>query len=210
MIFTLPPFSIHDFIYDFVVAIPAAIVIGAAVLGTKKLNNPWINRKIIHLSATPAILMYLYIFKEPYAFFVYSLILTVFLLIHHVKRSIMGWFQFEKNLGEVYFTLSFAILSLIFWHARNVGAAIMLFMAVGDAITGIVRSRVCKRRCKHWIGSLAMLVSTVIIGYILIGTIGIILAVLATLSERQWIIDDNISVPLISSITYFVITLVGI
>lgn len=122
----------------------------------------------------------------------------------------MGWFQFEKNLGEVYFTLSFAILSLIFWYVRNVGAAIMLFMAVGDAITGIVRSRVCKRRCKHWIGSLAMLVSTVIIGYILIGSIGIILAVLATLSERQRIIDDNISVPLISSITYFVITLLGI
>jgi len=210
MNFTLPPFSIHDFIYDFVVAIPAAIVICAAVLGTKKLSNPWVNRKIIHLSATPAILMYLYIFREPYAFFVYSLIITVFLLIHHVKRSIMGWFQFENNLGEVYFTISFAILSLIFWHARNVGAAIMLFMAVGDAITGIVRSRVCKRRCKHWIGSLAMLISTVIIGYILIGPIGIILAVLATLSERQRIIDDNISVPLISSITYFVITLVGI
>ena len=210
MDFTLPNFVLDDFIYDFVIAIPAAVIIGVAVLGTKKLSNPWVNRKIIHLSATPAILMYLYVFKEPYAFFVYSIILTLFLLINHVRRNIMGWFQFERNLGEVYFTLSFAILSLIFWHAREVGATIMLFMAVGDAVTGIVRSKVCRKRCKHWLGSLAMLISTITIGYILIGTIGVVLAVLATVFERQWIIDDNISVPLISTVVYFIVAAIGI
>jgi len=206
MNFTLPHFSLHDFMYDFIVAIPAALIIGTAILGTRKLSNPWINRKVIHLSVTPGILMYLYVFKEPYAFFVYSIVFTIFLLMHHIRQNIMGWFQFEKNLGEVYFTLSFALLSLIFWHAREVGTTIMLFMAVGDAITGIVRSSVCKVRCKHWIGSLAMLITTTIIGYILVGVIGVLLAILATLFEKQWFIDDNISVPLVSTVTYFAVT----
>ncbi len=205
MKFTIPPFSWEYFINDFVIAIPAAAIIGATVFGTKKLKNPWVNRKIIHLSVTPAILMYLYVFKEPYAFFIYSIMITLFLLIHHLKSSVMEWFQLKGNLGEVYFAASFAILSIIFWDLREVAAAIMLFMAVGDAITGLVRSRVCRERCKHWIGSLAMLITSSIIGFVLIGALGVLLAVLATISEKQWFIDDNISVPLVSALTFYMI-----
>lgn len=207
VVFILPEFSINYYLTDMVIAIPAALLIGLTILTTKRFKNPWFNRKLIHLSTVPAILMYLYIFKEPYAFFTYSALITFLLILHHIRKDEMPWFQIKGNLGEVYFTACFSILSLTMWYMKELAVAIMLFMAIGDAVTGLVRMRVCKERCKHWLGSLAMLLTTSIIGYILMGIIGLPMAIAATLAERQRFIDDNIGIPLAAIITYLTIAL---
>lgn len=207
VVFILPEFSINYYLADIVIAIPAALLIGLTILITKRFKNPWFNRKLIHLSTVPAILMYLYVFKEPYAFFTYSVLIAFLLILHHIRKDEMPWFQIKGNLGEVYFTACFSILSLTMWYMKELAVAIMLFMAIGDAVTGLVRMRVCKERCKHWLGSLAMLLTTSIIGYILIGIIGLPMAIAATLAERQHLIDDNIGIPLAAIITYLTIAL---
>lgn len=199
----LPPFNLDLYIEDMIVAVPTAFLIGFTILATRKIDNPWLNRKLIHLSTVPAILLYLYVFKEPYAFFTYGVLITLMLLVHHLRKKELSWFQLKGNLGEVYFALSYTLISILLWNLRALAVTVMLLMAVGDALTGIVRMRFCEKRCKHWIGSIAMFVISSIIGYALLGIIGIIIAVVAALAEKQQYVDDNISIPLTAIITYF-------
>jgi len=206
IVFALPKFSFDDYINDMIIAIPAAALIGITIFLTRKIRNPWFNRKIIHLSSVPAVFMYLYVFKEPYAFFTYGILITLLLVLHHLRKKEMSWFQIRGNLGEVYFTASYSIIALTMWYMREPAVTVMLFMAVGDAVTGLVRMKVCRERCKHWIGSLAMLITTSIIGYVFLGSLGLPMAVIATLAERQQFIDDNLGVPLASILTYLLVT----
>ncbi len=205
-IFVLPEFNINDYLTDMVIAIPAAILIGLTIFLTKRIKNPWFNRKIIHLSSVPAVFMYLYIFKEPYAFFTYGVLITLLLVLHHLRKNEMSWFQIRGNLGEVYFTASYSVIALTMWYMRELAVTVMLFMAVGDAVTGLVRMRVCRERCKHRVGSLAMLITTSIIGYVFLGSLGLLMAIIATLAEKQQFVDDNLGVPLASILTYLLVT----
>ena len=206
IVFALPEFSFDDYINDMIIAIPAAALIGITIFLTRRIKNPWFNRKIIHLSSVPAVFMYLYVFKEPYAFFTYGTLITVLLVLHHLRKNEMSWFQIRGNLGEVYFTVSYSVMALTMWYMRELAVTVMLFMAVGDAVTGLVRIRVCRERCKHWIGSLAMLITTSIIGYVFLGSLGLLMAIIATIAERQEFIDDNLGIPLASILTYLLVT----
>jgi len=206
IVFALPEFSFDDYINDMIIAIPAATFIGVTIFLTRRIKNPWFNRKIIHLSSVPAVFMYLYVFKEPYAFFTYGTLITVLLVLHHLRKNEMSWFQIRGNLGEVYFTVSYSVMALTMWYMRELAVTVMLFMAVGDAVTGLVRIRVCRERCKHWIGSLAMLITTSIIGYVFLGSLGLLMAIIATIAERQEFIDDNLGIPLASILTYLLVT----
>ena len=206
IVFALPEFSFDDYINDMIIAIPAATLIGVTIFLTRRIKNPWFNRKIIHLSSVPAVFMYLYVFKEPYAFFTYGTLITVLLVLHHLRKNEMSWFQIRGNLGEVYYTVSYSVMALTMWYMRELAVTVMLFMAVGDAVTGLVRIRVCRERCKHWIGSLAMLITTSIIGYVFLGSLGLLMAIIATIAERQEFIDDNLGIPLASILTYLLVT----
>ena len=107
----------------------------------------------------------------------------------------------KNNFGEVFYTISFAALAITFWTLdRLLAGTIMLFMSIGDSVTGIVRSRFVKERRKHWTGSLAMLLSCLLIGMIFFGVKGAIMAMVATLAEYQPFIDDNLAIPLITAI----------
>ncbi len=193
---------IEDFIYGTLLFIFIIIV----VYSTKKYRNVWINRKIIHLSSVPAVLFYMYFFREPYVFLLYSIVFTVMLFSKHVKKTLDGWYQVEGNLGEVYFTLSYGVLSIVAWPEYKILAGVaMLFMAVGDSVTGIVRSRFVDKWQKHWTGSIAMLIVTLFIGMYFLGTHGALLALIATVAEAQPYIDDNLTVPLISFLIGFLL-----
>ena len=193
---------IEDFIYGTLLFIFIIIV----VYSTKKYRNVWINRKIIHLSSVPAVLFYMYFFREPYVFLLYSIVFTVMLFSKHVKKTLDGWYQVEGNLGEVYFTLSYGVLSIVAWPEYKILAGVaMLFMAIGDSVTGIVRSRFVDRWQKHWTGSIAMLIVTLFIGMYFLGIPGALLALIATVAEAQPYIDDNLTVPLISFLIGFLL-----
>lgn len=194
----------QEIFLDFLYALPLFFFILLIVKLTerreKNPKNVWRNRKFIHLSSIPAILFYLYVFKEPYVFFSFSVLFFISLLLKHLKKNEMEWFQVRDNYGEVFYCLSFAFLSLLLWNQKALASCIMLFMAVGDSITGTVRSFFIEERKKHPSGSLAMLIICVLIGYALLGTKGIILGIIATLFEFQPWLDDNLAVPLSSAL----------
>lgn len=184
---------------DLIIAFLLFSIIVATVQLTKRFSNIWINRKIIHLSVVPAILCYMYVFNEPYIFFIFAIFFVVFLILPHIKSKELNWFQEKKNYGEVFFCLSFTILAIPCWENYRVLAGVaMLFMAVGDSVTGIVRSRFLKNRGKHWSGSIAMLITCLFIGLFFLGYKGIVLSILATLLEYQPWVDDNLTVPLLT------------
>ncbi|RSN71885.1 hypothetical protein [Candidatus Methanodesulfokora washburnensis] len=191
-----------DILFDLMLALFLFVIIILTVMLTKKFSNPWVNRKIIHLSSVPAVISYMYLFTEPYIFFSFAIFFTIMLLIPHLKNRELSWFQLKKNYGEVYYTASFAALSLILWNVDRILAGLsMLFMAVGDSATGLVRSRILKERGKHISGSIAMFIICSAIGYYFYGVKGLLLSAIATLAEYQPWVDDNISVPLLTALT---------
>lgn len=201
----MPPL---DFILDWVYAIILFAFIIFVIDFVKRFGNVWVNRKLIHLSSVPAVIFYMYIFKTPYPYIFFSIFFTILLYLKHVRNDLSGWFQVEGNYGEVFFTLSYGFISAIFWGIdRVLGGLIMLFMAVGDSITGIVRSRFVDKWQKHWTGSLAMLIASVLMGYILYGLWGVLLGFIATIFEAQPYLDDNLAVPLASGLTALAIVL---
>ncbi len=197
-----------DLVFDLLVSIPLFAFICVVMTLTSHLKNVWRNRKYIHFSSIPAILAYMYVFKEPFVFFFFSILFTVILLYRHKKNQLFKWFQQRKNKGEVWFTLSFAFVSLVFWFInRTAGGLIMLFMAAGDGVTGIIRSFFVKKRQKHLSGTIGMIGICSILGYAFLGIKGVLLAVVASICEYQRWIDDNLAIPLFTSLAYFLITM---
>ena len=187
------------------------IIMGTIVL-TEKLykkrkTNPWVNRKLIHLSTIPAVLAYMFWFNYPYVFWAFAFFFTVMVMIPHMRKKEIESFQLKENFGEVYYCFMWLIISILFWESRIIAGILMLFMALGDAVTGLVRFYITKipRRHKHWYGSLAMFIvcSIIIYAFLMINPIiSIIISAIVTLSEAQDIIDDNISVPLIGAVLF--------
>ena len=86
-----------------------------------------------------------------------------------------------------------------FWY----GVIPVAFMAFGDAITGLVRNFMYGKRTKSWYGNLAMLAVTVPLGAVTIGLPGAVAGIVSSLIEHfevPGLIDDNITVPLVSFI----------
>lgn len=197
-------------LYDWLYALILFIFIIVVIYAVKKFENVWVNRKIIHLSSVPAVIFYMYFFETLYPFLFFSILFTILLTFKHFNGDLNNWFQVDGNYGEIFFTFSYALISLLFWQIdRVLGGLIMLFLAVGDSVTGIIRSRFVSKWQKHWTGSLAMLIVSIFLGYVLYGVLGIVLGVIATIAEYQPYIDDNLSIPLsTATISLLAITLI--
>lgn len=201
-----------------------ALVLFVYVLGvvyvTKKLygymlkrglkNNVAIyyNRKIIHILAGGVVAFLVpYLFTSPLIPLLFALIIAVILYIPHSRRRELSWFQTGENAYEVNFCVAWGLSLFGLWLIlKDPFYAIIppLFMSLGDAITGIVRNAVYGRRTKSWIGNLAMLVVTVVIGHYYADIHGVIAAVLATIVEHFEIpplLDDNVLVATTSTIS---------
>jgi dolichol kinase len=184
-------------LYDWLYAVILFIFIITIIYLVKRFENVWVNRKIVHLSSVPAVIFYMYFFKTLHPFLFFSILFTILLTLKHARGDLSRWFQVDGNYGEIFFTFSYTLISLLFWGINRVlGGLIMLFLAIGDSITGIVRSRFVTKWQKHWTGSIAMLIACVALGYLLYGFPGIILGVIATVAECQPYLDDNLSIPL--------------
>lgn len=198
--------SLADIVWDFPITLVLFAIIMFTVFLTKNSKNVWVNRKFIHLSSAPAVLAYMYILKEPYIFFSFAVFFTSLLLVPHLKNKELMWFQVKSNFGEVFYCVSFGALSIAFWNLDKVLAGVlMLFMAVGDSVTGMIRSRFVSERKKHWTGTIGMFITCFVIGLLALGGKGLVLALVATISEYQPWIDDNVSVPLATAIVSFML-----
>jgi len=117
----------------------------------------------------------------------------------------MYWFQVEENSYETSFCIMWGVVISVGWLLSNgnfwIGILPVLFMSIGDAVTGIVRNKLYGRRTKSWWGNLAMAILSIPLGAIL-GLAGAIAGVAASIVEHFEFkfIDDNVSIPLVSLI----------
>jgi len=162
------------------------------------------NRKIIHILAGGLVAFLVpLIFKTPILPFGMALLLAVLTYIPHRTGNLMYWFQVEENMYEVSFCVMWGLIIALGWLVSEgnfwLGVLPVLFMSVGDAVTGIVRNMLYKRRTKSWWGNLTMALFSIPAGAIL-GFAGVIAGALASFIEHFEFnpIDDNVTVPALS------------
>ncbi|QDA32064.1 hypothetical protein FH039_11265 [Thermococcus indicus] len=189
----------------------AAAFILLAIGLTKRLGPEWawVNRKIIHFSIVPAVLMFYYGKIPPEVFSGAAFAFGLFQLWPHLKKREFSWYQIEHNYGEVFFAFSASVVPMIL--PKEYATALLLAMAISDGVTGIIRHFYFKRHGfnvklrKHWTGSLAYLATALAIAFLLLdaGAMGKIgWAVVLTLAEYQGWLDDNLAVPLVGSVLF--------
>lgn len=162
------------------------------------------NRKIIHILAGGVCAIIVpFVFETSFLPLVMAMLLALFLYVPHRVGRLMYWFQKEDNMYEVSFCIMWGIIITLGWLVSGgnfwFGILPALFMSVGDAITGIVRNTLYKKRTKSWWGNLVMALFSMSIGATL-GLAGILAGVTASFVEHFEFkfIDDNITVPLVS------------
>ena len=157
-------------------------------------------RKIIHMAAGGLVaLLVPVLFREPWVPFIMGLVLAVYVYVPHKTGRLMYWFQDPSNISEVYYCLSWGTAVLVAWPFNVWYAVFPLFlMSFGDGVTGIIRGIRQGRRVKSWDGTIGFMAVSVPVGAALFGAIGAVTALAAALVEKQGLLDDNISVPLVS------------
>jgi len=165
------------------------------------------NRKVIHI-LTGGFVAFLVpnVFSTPIFPFAMAFLLAVFLYIPHKRGKLMYWFQTAENAYEVSFCVMWGVVITLGWIISGgnfwFGVLPVLFMSVGDAITGIVRNILYKKRTKSWWGNLAMASFSIPVGLAVLGLAGAVAGATASIIEHfeSNPIDDNITVPLSSFI----------
>ncbi len=193
----------------------AAGIIIIAIGFTKKLGEEyaWVNRKIIHFSITPAIILY-YTERIPKEVFALAaLAFALAQLIPHLKREELSWYQINNNYGEVFFALSASFV--VAFLPKKYATAVLLVMAISDGITGILRFYYFRKNGynvklkKHWSGSLGYFLTAFLIAFLVLPeksfAIKLIWSGILTLAEYQKFLDDNLAVPLVAAFLYPVV-----
>lgn len=169
------------------------------------------NRKIIHIFGAGVLTLLFPVFFTGIAIpMILVAIIAIVIYIPHKRGKILYWFQMKENAYEVNFTIAwgFAIgFSWLIFGDPIYGVITASFMAFGDAITGVVRNALFKRRTKHWLGNVAMLVVCIPIGYFYANLAGLIAASVASVVEHFEFnpIDDNVLITIGSLITLIVL-----
>jgi phytol kinase len=162
------------------------------------------NRKVIHMLAGGVCAVIVpFVFKTAFFPFIMAMLLAIFIYTPHKIGKIMYWFQTEENAYEVSFCIMWGVVITLGWWLSGgnfwFGILPVLFMSVGDAVTGFLRNYIYKKRTKSWWGNLAMAVFSMTIGTML-GAAGILAGGVASFVEHFEFkpIDDNVTVPLVS------------
>jgi hypothetical protein len=160
------------------------------------------NRKFIHVLAggVSAVIVPLF-FRTAYLPFTMAMLMTAYILILRKTGKVMYWFQTEGSFHEVSFCVMWGLIIALGWAFSGdlwFGAVPVLFMSVGDAVTGIARSLIYGKRTKSWWGNLIMAAFSMSIGAGL-GVAGILAGGAASLIEHFEFkpVDDNVIVPLV-------------
>jgi len=174
------------------------------------------NRKVIHVLAGGVVaLLVPHIFSSPLIPTLFALGLAVLTYVPHRTGRLMYWFQVKDNMYEVNFCIAWALGLLVLWLLLgNPSYAVvpLAFMSFGDAVTGVIRNSIYKRRTKSWVGNLGMAVVTSIIGMYYAGYVGLAAAVIASFVEHFEIpplLDDNALITLATVATLLISRLTG-
>jgi len=169
--------------------------------GWDQKRGTYLGRKFVHIFGAGLVAAVLpFEFHEPYFPLLFAMLLAVLTYTLHKTNHILYWFQDPANYSETYFAIMFGTVVFVTWFIDKtflLAVVPTLFMAWGDGVTGVVRNLKYKKRTKAWEGSLAMLLVCIPIGA-LMGLVGVLTGVAATLVERVGWMDDNLSIPLVS------------
>jgi len=161
------------------------------------------NRKAIHILAGGLCAVAVpFIFKTAILPFVMAMLMAIFIFMLHKINKVMYWFQTKENFYEVSFCIMWGTIITLGWFISGdlwFGAIPVLFMSIGDAVTGVARNLIYGRRTKSWVGNLIMAIFSMSIGAAL-GVAGILAGGAASFVEHFdfKLIDDNVIVPLVS------------
>lgn len=214
---------------DFIREIPFVILIaGAALLGLYLANlfydfkiPQYISRKLGHLGGAVGFLLCPLLFTSFWWPFILTVIFTGLLLYARMFRpdtfrGVGGSGRLEA-LAEIHYPATGIVIVGVLWGLFNqpwLAIVPLTFMGAGDAITGLIRSRVYGREVKGLWGSAGMLITCLVLAYFIqpywLGVCG---AVAATLAEKftktSHYVDDNLTIPLSSAtvmaLIYFLI-----
>lgn len=208
-------------LYEF----PFALLIFGGVLTSMYFANilydykvpQYLTRKVGHLGGCAAFVLMPFLFKT----FSWPLILTagftVLLLYARWFRPSMfrgvGGSGRPTAMAEINFTVPGIILISILWGVYNqpwLAIVPLTFLGGGDAVTGIIRSRVYGREMKGAWGSLGMILSCLALAYFIhpywISAVGVVVATLAErYTKTSRFIDDNLTIPLLSGVVMAVL-----
>ncbi len=173
------------------------------------------NRKIIHILAGGLVSVLVpFLFKSFILIAILVAVLAVGNYLPHRSGKIWYWYQVKENMYEVHFILMWGLMMGLGFFLGNltIGVLPILFMSIGDGITGIVRNMIYQRRTKSWWGNLAMALFCIPAGFLSLGVSGAVAGAAASIIEKlefRWV-DDNITVPLVSFITLLALPISGV
>lgn len=204
----------------YVVLISGSVLVGLWVSNILfDLNVPhYVSRKIGHSSGGLGFLLSTFLFSSGWWALAIATAFTVMLwgaryISPNTFRGVGGSGRPKEVMAEVWFPL--ASLPVIgvgwIWLGKPlIAVSCLLFMAWGDCLTGIVRSQVYGKPAKGFWGSVAMLITCLVIAWAFIDPfwVGAIGAIVATVTEWacgdvgliKWA-DDNWAIPLASAAT---------
>ena len=174
----------------------------------------YISRKIGHGAGGLAFLVAIVLSSAWWAIIVSSVFSVLLILGHEFApnsiRGVGGSGREVHVFSEVWFPLvAIPVFSIAWLWLKQPGIAVgsLLYMAWGDGVTGLVRSQIYHRPVKGLWGSLAMLITCLIISWVLIHPfwIGAAASIIAVITEwafgEQGVVkwaDDNWAIPLAS------------
>lgn len=172
------------------------------------------NRKIIHILAGGLVAVLVpYLFESFLPIAVLVAVLAVGNYLPHARGRLLHWYQVPENMFEVHFILMWGLTMGLGFLLKNLvlGVLPILFMSIGDGVTGLVRNAIYRRRTKSWWGNFAMGVFCVPVGFFTMGLTGAVAGVAASIVEKFEFgrIDDNITVPLTALVIIVSLPLVG-
>ena len=208
-------------LHSIIVQFPFVLMlVGAVLLGLYLANYffdkdipQYLSRKIGHIAGGVAFILIPFLFTVWVWPFVLTVGFTLLLLYAKMKKPDtfrgVGGSGRSNAFAEINFPATGIILVGIFWGLFNqpwLAVVPLLFMAFGDAVTGIIRSKVYGKEVKGNWGSLFMLISCLILAYFIHPYwIGVCAAIVATLAEKytktRKFVDDNLTIPLLSGLT---------
>ena len=205
------------------------IYVAILLIITEKILDkyPSVSRKILHImTGNIAFLLLIFETREVMAFLAAGpfILLTFLMSPHSPIKSIKGkTSEAGHGMGLVYYSISWTILAYVFFDHKEIIAVAILAMSYGDGFASLLGSRFGKRKYRVWkdeksyFGSAVMFVFTFFMAVIalLYYNINIIYSILISLIIISLIVTvvesitpkglDNLSVPLIVAILYWVL-----
>ena len=199
--------------------IPFVILIaGAALLGLYLANlfydygiPNYVSRKLGHLGGCVGFLLCPLLFSSFWWPFILTTGFTALLLYARFFRPAtfrgVGGSGRVEALAEVHYPATGIVTIGILWGVLGepwLAIVPLTFMGAGDAVTGLIRSKVYGREVKGLWGSVGMLAVCLLFAYFIhpycLGAAGAVAAVLAEKYTRtSKYVDDNLTVPLVSA-----------